>query len=97
MKRAGFTLEAVEKNGNSFHSDCSHSIESLLKEAARTGKINTMGEEFVLHIKPFESKEDPTCDSCGLVDMLCNCNMILPDPHPHIVLLNPVGKSSPTH
>lgn len=88
MKRSGFRLIAFnEEAAKAFFVTESHSIQSVMENAARCGQINTANEPVLIRVEPFTSGDDDQCDFCHLSVDLCNCQMIEPDPHPHIRLI----------
>lgn len=87
MKRRGFIATVRNEAGKGVDAFSDASVFQLLVQVASSGKINTICERFTIEVDPFESGSDDECDYCHLNFDLCNCKMIEPDPHPHLVLV----------
>lgn len=88
MKRKGWRLTVQNQKGQGFESHIGATVKEVLTASANNGKITTIAEPFHIHLEPFEW-ESESCDMCHLSLDHCNCEIIGPDPHPHLVLLNP--------
>lgn len=86
MKRKGWVATARNAKGQGFDSHLGTTVKEVIEAVGRNGKITTISEEFSIHLEPFEW-EDESCDMCHLSLDHCNCEMIGPDPHPHLVLV----------
>lgn len=87
MKRKGFCATVRDERGKGVDAFSDASVSQLLVQVANSGKINTINERFIIEVEPFETGSDDECDYCHLNFDLCNCKMIEPDPHPHLVLV----------
>jgi hypothetical protein len=88
MKRKGFCATVRNEAGKGVDAFSGASIFQLLLQMANSGKINTINERFIIEVEPFETGSDEGCDYCHLNLDLCNCGLIEPDPHPHLVLVS---------
>lgn len=88
MKRKGWLVTVLNQAGKKeMISTAGATVQEAISSAATNGRINTIDQTFMLLVEQFQH-EDETCDMCHLSFDLCNCEMISPDPHPHLVLVS---------